>query len=231
MPPPVWRRVVSPVPEDERGEFLEWFKAKVRVLLRNGGLPLVTDYEHCIQQLDMGALELETLAEQRGPIYKAFEGWIGEFPWLAVLQRPSKGPLILRSSLSGSGDLSRRILNFRFRVWILCSTLASWRLKRTAISAYHQNSGEYFHVKSSDSFLQLQGASEHSSNRKRTHPGHLAASFRPVFHVDARFRAGTAQHGQSGGYTVNCGVLASRFGAGDLPKRPVSASGGQRPSR
>ena len=68
------------VPEDEKEKVLEGFKTKVRGLLRNGGLPLVTDYEHCLQRLDVGALELRTPAEQRGPVYKAFEGWIDEFP-------------------------------------------------------------------------------------------------------------------------------------------------------
>ena len=70
------------VPEDEKEKLLEGFKTKVRALLRNRGLPLVTDYEHCLQRLDVGAtdLELGTPAERRGPVYKAFEGWIDGFP-------------------------------------------------------------------------------------------------------------------------------------------------------
>ena len=80
------------VPEDEKGKLLEGFKAKVRALLRNGGLPLVTDYERCIQRLDMGVLELRTPAEQRGPVYKAFERWIDEFPLFLLTGSVTRAP-------------------------------------------------------------------------------------------------------------------------------------------
>ena len=67
------------VPEDEKGELLEGFKTKVRAQLQDGGLPLVTDHERCLQLLDVGVPESRT-PKQGGPIYEAFEGWVDEFP-------------------------------------------------------------------------------------------------------------------------------------------------------
>ena len=67
------------VPEDEKGELLEGFEAEVRALLRDGGLPAVTNHESCLQLLDVKVPEPKT-PEQGGPVYKAFEGWINGFP-------------------------------------------------------------------------------------------------------------------------------------------------------
>jgi hypothetical protein len=60
------------VPEDEKGELLEGFRAKVRALLGSGGLP--RDYERCIEPLVADGLELNAPAEKRGlAYYSAFE--------------------------------------------------------------------------------------------------------------------------------------------------------------
>ena len=68
------------VPEGEKEERMDGFRARVRGLLQSGGLPLVGDYEHCLEPLAMGDLELRTPAEQRGPKYRAFEVWVDGFP-------------------------------------------------------------------------------------------------------------------------------------------------------
>ena len=68
------------VPEGEKGELLEGFKAKVRAMLQDGGLPLVTDYDRCLQRLNVKVPDSRTPAGQGGPVYKAFEGWVNGFP-------------------------------------------------------------------------------------------------------------------------------------------------------
>ena len=68
------------VPEGEKEEHMDGFRARVRGLLQSGELPLVGDYEHCLEPLDMGNLELRTPAEQQGPAYRAFEVWVDGFP-------------------------------------------------------------------------------------------------------------------------------------------------------
>jgi len=72
------------LPEDERQELIGEFWAKVRALLRSGGLPLADDYEHCIKPLVMDALELSTPIEKQGPAYAAFGAWIDDFPLLPL---------------------------------------------------------------------------------------------------------------------------------------------------
>jgi len=68
------------VPEEERQELMEGFRAKVRGLLESGGLPLADDYKRCIEPLAMDALELSTPTEKLGPAYATFEIWIDDFP-------------------------------------------------------------------------------------------------------------------------------------------------------
>ena len=67
------------MPEDEKGGLLEGFEARVRALLQDGGLPLVTDYDRCLQRLNVEVPESRT-PENEGPVYKAFEGWVNGFP-------------------------------------------------------------------------------------------------------------------------------------------------------
>ena len=61
------------VPEDEKEERMEGFRARVRELLGSRGLPLVGDYERCLEPLAMGALESSTPAERQGPTSPAEE--------------------------------------------------------------------------------------------------------------------------------------------------------------
>ena len=81
------------VPEDERQELMEGFRAKVQALLRSGGLSLATDYERCIEPLAMDPLDLSTPTEKRGlgspaeawrPVYATFEAWIHDFPLFSL---------------------------------------------------------------------------------------------------------------------------------------------------
>jgi hypothetical protein len=69
------------VPDDEREKCIEGLRERVRMLLESRELPVVSDYERCLEPLGMDVLELRTPAtEQQGPITTAFEVWIGEFP-------------------------------------------------------------------------------------------------------------------------------------------------------
>ena len=68
------------VPEDEKGELMERFKAKVQGLLESGGLP--HDYEDCIKPVGMDGLDPSAWPDWKwGPVsYTAFETWISDFP-------------------------------------------------------------------------------------------------------------------------------------------------------
>jgi hypothetical protein len=63
---------------------IERVRERVRTLLRSGELSLASDYERCIEALDIGALELRTPAEQGGLMYAAFEEWIKGFPFFSL---------------------------------------------------------------------------------------------------------------------------------------------------
>ena len=70
------------VPDNSgREEHAEGLRERVRALARSGGLPVVADYDHCLEPLMMYELEPGApTGEQPGQIFTAFEGWIGEFP-------------------------------------------------------------------------------------------------------------------------------------------------------
>ena len=72
------------VPEAEKEERMERFRAKLRALLRSGALPLVADYELCLGPSVLDA-ELRALAERQDPVLalhrdSTFKTWIDKFP-------------------------------------------------------------------------------------------------------------------------------------------------------
>jgi hypothetical protein len=73
------------LPPDEWEGHTERVRERVRTLLQSGELSLVSDYERCIEPLDIGASELRTPAEQGGPTYAAFEEWIKGFPFFPLV--------------------------------------------------------------------------------------------------------------------------------------------------
>ena len=70
------------VPDGAEAEkHIEGLRRTVQALVGGGDLPVVGDYEHCLEPLIMHELEVMTpAAEQQGPMITAFEMWINEFP-------------------------------------------------------------------------------------------------------------------------------------------------------
>jgi len=68
------------MPEGERERRAEGLLERVQALVRNGELPPVSDYERCLEPLDIDELELRTpTAEQQGSITTTFDVWVDEF--------------------------------------------------------------------------------------------------------------------------------------------------------
>ena len=82
------------IPPGEWEEPMQKLREGVQALLRSGELPLAGDYECCVQPLDVGAPEPETLAERGGLVYTAFEGWVDEFPLFPLAGSVSVPPAV-----------------------------------------------------------------------------------------------------------------------------------------
>ena len=74
------------VDEDGKQELMEGLRARVRALLRSGGLSLADDHQSCVGPLGirMGGLGLDTSVGKQGPTYTVFEDWVNGFPLLPL---------------------------------------------------------------------------------------------------------------------------------------------------
>lgn len=76
------------VPPGEREHHSERLRERVQMLVRSGGLSLVSDYGCCLEPLAADPLLLETPTEQCGsmsPVYAAFRTWVKGFPLFPLI--------------------------------------------------------------------------------------------------------------------------------------------------
>jgi hypothetical protein len=69
------------LPGDEKGEYIEGLRTRVRTLLGSEGLSFMGDFRRCLEPLDVDASGLRAPpVDEQGEINTVFEAWIGGFP-------------------------------------------------------------------------------------------------------------------------------------------------------
>jgi len=80
------------LPSDERENYIEGLRKRVRALLESGGLSFMGDCGRCLEPLDMDVSGLRTLADDQGQADTVFEMWIGGFPLFQLMGAVSEPP-------------------------------------------------------------------------------------------------------------------------------------------
>ena len=80
------------LPSDERENYIEGLRTRVRALLESGGLSFMGDCGRCLEPLGMDASGLGILAADQGQADTVFEMWIGGFPLFQLAGAESEPP-------------------------------------------------------------------------------------------------------------------------------------------